>query len=330
MPSNHCSIWKTPANTRFDSHDGYWKIIDSPRVGGKYTVRVNTENIHIEKLSDPAKARLTSWLIKQREIGENIPRITPEVIQQLAENRQSMSVSERIDQVLLFLDTQTQKPGDKIKLNTNPQKGNYHDEATRRYYQLLIRSESADWEDLGFLLEHLTERKLIRNISSSDYEFLYIIEVPGFKRIEELKKFAPASDKVFVAMWFDEDLRPTYDRGFEPAIKNAGYQAVRVDLGHYSDKIDDKIISEIRQSRFIVADFSKGDDGARGSVYYEAGFAHGLGREVIFTCRKADIKDVHFDTRQYPHIVWEDADDLRGQLHERIIARMGDGPNRSQ
>ena len=46
------------------------------------------------------------------------------------------------------------------------------------------------------------------------------------------------------------------------------------------DKIDDEIIGEIRRSRFLVADFTHGDKGARGSVYYEAGFAYGLGLPV--------------------------------------------------
>lgn len=42
------------------------------------------------------------------------------------------------------------------------------------------------------------------------------------------------------------------------------------------------------------------------SLFFEAGFVKGLGREVIFTVRKEDsdqLKD-HFDTRQYNHIVY--------------------------
>lgn len=78
-----------------------------------------------------------------------------------------------------------------------------------------------------------------------------------------------------------------------------------------------------------MAEFSKGKKGARRSVYYEAGFAHGLGCEVIFTCRKKDVGDLHFDTRQYPHIVWEAADDLRRNLADCIVARMGYGPHRN-
>jgi len=65
-----------------------------------------------------------------------------------------------------------------------------------------------------------------------------------------------------------------------------------------------------------VADFT----GSRGGVYFEAGFALGLGIPVIWSCRKNDVKKVHFDTRQYNHIVWNDSSDLYRQLRDRIEA----------
>jgi len=46
----------------------------------------------------------------------------------------------------------------------------------------------------------------------------------------------------------------------------------------------------------------------------------GLGRPVIWSCRDDDLKNVHFDTRQYNHIVWNEPADLRAQLTNRIKA----------
>ena len=57
--------------------------------------------------------------------------------------------------------------------------------------------------------------------------------------------------------------------------------------------IVDKIISEIRRARFVVVDYTHGtqegedgkgaeEKGARGSVYYEAGYAHGRGLKPLF------------------------------------------------
>jgi nucleoside 2-deoxyribosyltransferase len=127
-------------------------------------------------------------------------------------------------------------------------------------------------------------------------------------------------------MWFDESMRSVYDDGIEPGIADSGYNPLRIDQKPDVDKIDDEIIAEIRRSKFLVADFTHGDEGSRGGVYYEAGFAHGLGLPVIFLCHKDKISDLHFDTRQYHHIDWESPDELRKRLGDRILASIGEGP----
>lgn len=132
--------------------------------------------------------------------------------------------------------------------------------------------------------------------------------------------------QAFVAMWFDASMEEAYTEGIRPAIEDAGYASFRIDRKEHNNRIDGEIISEIRRSRFLVADFSQGKDGARGGVYYEAGFAHGLNIPVIFTCRKDNLDDLHFDTRQYKHIVWETPDDLRKQLLKRITVTINDRP----
>ena len=114
-----------------------------------------------------------------------------------------------------------------------------------------------------------------------------------------------------------------------PAIRDAGYEPIRVDNVQHNRKIDDEIIALIRRSRFVVADFTAGKpEEPRGGVYYEAGFAYGLGREVIYTCRRDFVEALHFDTRQYNHIVWEEdkLSDFRKNLQNRIEATIGRGP----
>ena len=56
-------------------------------------------------------------------------------------------------------------------------------------------------------------------------------------------------------------------------------------------------------------------------------FTHGLSIPVIFTCRENVFEKIHFDTRQYNHIVWETPEKLRQKLTARIAAVIGDGPN---
>ena len=131
-------------------------------------------------------------------------------------------------------------------------------------------------------------------------------------------------------MWFHDSMNEVYENAIRPAVEDAGYEPVRIDREEHLDKIDDAIVAALRRARFVVADFTCGEDGARGGVYYEAGFAHGRDVPVIFSCREDVIEKLHFDTRQYPHIVWEPEklDEFRDRLTTRIGAVIGDGPRK--
>ena len=150
----------------------------------------------------------------------------------------------------------------------------------------------------------------------------------GYERLEEIKKPVQDSTKVFVAMWFDPSMDEVWNKGINPAITKARYEPIRIDQKEHTNKIDDEIIAEIRRARFVVADFTHGEGGARGGVYYEAGFAHGLGIDVIFTCREDQIDDLHFDTRQFNHITWNTPEELKKKLTQRISAVFGDAPQK--
>lgn len=146
----------------------------------------------------------------------------------------------------------------------------------------------------------------------------------GWARLEEIRKPNSDSEQCFVAMWFHDSMNNVYKNTINPAVEDAGYESHRVDQGEFLSKIDDEIITQIRRSRFIVADFT----GQRGGVYYEAGFAKGLGLEVIWTCREDEIEKLHFDIRQYNCIIWNDDDlgDFRKRLTFRIESIFGKGP----
>jgi nucleoside 2-deoxyribosyltransferase len=111
-------------------------------------------------------------------------------------------------------------------------------------------------------------------------------------------------------------------------------------MKEHNDNICDHIIAEIRNSRLLVADFT----GQRGGVYFEAGFAYGIGIPVIWTChedwfnKEAEIevdaevdgmqkkvlvkqpRFTHFDVNHYNFIVWKNEIDLYEKLKNRILA----------
>ena len=133
-------------------------------------------------------------------------------------------------------------------------------------------------------------------------------------------------------MWFDPSMEHIYTDGIYPAIEEAGYLPVRIDKKEHNNKIDDEIIAEIKKAKFVVADFTSEIVDTtqeqvlvpRGGVYFEAGFAMGLGIPVIWCCKKSLIKFVHFDTRQFSHVIWETADDLKERLYNRVCAVIGE------
>lgn len=112
-------------------------------------------------------------------------------------------------------------------------------------------------------------------------------------------------------------------------MSGAGYQPLRIDKKEHVNRIDDEIFADIRRSRFVIADFTHGDSGVRGGVYFEAGFAQGLGLPVIWTCRKDMLSEdkLHFDIRQYNFLEWtdENLEDFKDRLQKRIEAILGRG-----
>lgn len=144
----------------------------------------------------------------------------------------------------------------------------------------------------------------------------YIPTVEGWRRLQELKTRRRKANQAFVAMWFDDSVEEAWSKGISAALIECGFDPIRIDFKEHNGKICDRIIAEIRTSGLLIADFT----GQRGGVYFEAGFAMGLGIPVVWSCRKDEVDRLHFDTRQYNHIVWSDAEDLRLQLANRIRA----------
>ena len=262
------------------------------------------------------KSRLTSWLVEQRRLGIECPEINQATLRSL-ENKPSLSVHKRADQLLQYTANKSSAIGDAVAF-TNP----------LVTCPAFAWSESISLSEIGFLLNYLKEKSWIQESESTSKNFT--LTVNGHTRISEIANVVVESSQVFVAMWFDASTEQAWNEGIRAAIEDTGYEPCRIDMKQHINKIEDEVIAEIRRSRFVVADFTHGDKGARGSVYYEAGFAHGLKIPVIFTCREDMLNKVHFDTSHYSHIVWSSPEELRKKLADKISAVIGDGPNKSE
>ena len=170
-------------------------------------------------------------------------------------------------------------------------------------------------------MDYLLTNGWIRRQRSRNGMGHFAVTVDGYSRIAN-QETAVDSFQAFVAMWIDSATDDAFEKGIRPGIEDAGYKALRIDKKQDVVKIDDEIMSEIRKSRLVVADFTHGKSGVRGGVYFEAGFAEGLGIPVIYTCRKDMVEGLHFDTRQYAHILWDEPEQLRVEIKNRIRARI--------
>ncbi len=327
-PIRHCLIWGEGYEAHEyprDLSEGLSTVfyLNSSRAGGGYRISREVLDL-IGQRDDPWKVKLTTQLVDQRVEGDKAPLITREMVENI-DHQPFLSGQERMIRLLRCIASLTDETGYDVNMGPDSPDGN----------TALAWSESTNYvEEVYKFLDLSLKMGFLDGSLRSDGLFRGRLSVKGRREIE-VQETNTDSSQAFVAMWFVGHMKEAYEEGIAPAIRAAGYEPYRVDddKGN-NEKIDDKIIAEIRRSRFLVADFTHGKGGARGSVYYEAGFAHGLSIPVIFTCKKDQDpekqSELAFDTRQYPHIFWETHSELCELLRDHIEAKMGRGPGKER
>lgn len=308
-----CAIWNTPAE-RIESKGGHFEVYDSPRAGGKYWISGTAKGVIIS-FNDIAKILLTTWLCEQRRAGVDTPRIDSKILD-VIKARKRLPFTARFSSALRFVGESTIQLGNRVE---------FYDNKPAIIQRALATTECQHPKEIRELFRLLEESGFLDVDRHSDG-----IDVRptarGWEEIDRMNSRQVDSAQAFVAMWFHRDTEDAYVSGIAPALTATGYKPMRIDKKDHNNKIDDEIIAEIRRSRFLIADFTCEPGTARGGVYFEAGFAMGLGLPVIWTCKDTSMSDLHFDTRQYAHVVWKDSSDLCTQLKNRIGATIGDGP----
>lgn len=307
-----CFIWGTPVtDLRSDPLNKITTVIGSRRTGGDYEITAEAIDLgNVGDLEPIQKAKLTTVLIEMRKAGDHAPRVTCDLVEK-AKNASPLPVYVRAERLLRYLVNSTTWVGHVFRNNIvfgDP--------------EALAWSESTLEQDIPYFVNYLTDTEWLKSYQSGSFT----IAVPGYQHVAEQTTKKDLS-QCFVAMWFDPTMGDAYEKGIKQAVEECGYKPLPINKKPDVIKIDDEIIAEIRRSRFVVADFTHDKEkGDRGGVYFEAGFAHGLELPVIYTCREDLKEDLHFDTRQYYHILWKTEEDLRDELKKRILAIVGEGP----
>ena len=147
-----------------------------------------------------------------------------------------------------------------------------------------------------------------------EHKFNITLTPKGLDRVDELQKNQKNNLNVFVAMKFGEEtleLREKIKEGL------AGFNIRIMDEIEHNHQIVPEMLHEIRNSRFVVAELTHHNNGA----YYEAGYALGLGKEVIHICNKNVLGNgLHFDVSQVNTIFYDSVDEIPSKLKRRIEA----------
>jgi hypothetical protein len=272
--------------------------------------------------------------IRKLTASENAgPLIASDTIRKLFENPPKPSPREQADNFILWIGDNQADPGKPVEIRSSAIRGIVgaaSDEGLVYLLESLKRSGLVDGTFTGALMVVIDDDPSSYAHEPDDMFGSLSLTFTGWDRYAELKRGAPSGTTAFMAMQFgNTDLDEMVKTCFRPAVEATGFELRRLnDPEHQrAGLIDDRLRVEIKKSRFVISDLTHANNGA----YWEAGYAEGLGKDVIYTCEKSVFDQrqkegggTHFDTNHHLHILWESsnpgkaADDLKACIRATI------------
>ena len=114
----------------------------------------------------------------------------------------------------------------------------------------------------------------------------------------------------------DHDTHELVDvlEAIKSGAKECSITAERIDDDERNERITDRILEAIRKAQFVIVDLTN----ERPNVYFEAGYAHALGKVPIYVARAGTHR--HFDIQDYPIIMFRNMKELREGIAKRLMA----------
>ena len=160
------------------------------------------------------------------------------------------------------------------------------------------------------------------------------LTLDGWKQYAAEKRGLIEGNYGFMAMkFFNDDERDDIEleEFVESVVKPAVKEATGCDLVDMRDVgragvIDNIMRIAIRDSKFVISDLTHDNNGA----YWEAGYAEGLGKPVIYICEKEkfEAKKTHFDTNHCTTVPWsrDDEEGFRRELAATLRRSLEQSP----
>jgi len=292
-----CNICGNEANTTkgLDPLDNNVSV--NCKICGEYIL---TDSFTIDENIDKLNFyKVSSWIREQNDLFNNVPKISSDKFDSLIMMKEKR-IQDKLELMMLFINK-------------------FKDIKNKKIYSICwLKNE----EERDILLDELVKKELIvaprqtTKYGSDPWHIFRNITFAGLQYIENIDEPNKASKNIFVAFNFEEGLNEIFSTYVKQGIEELGfnYVVVNQDTTEHDRAISDEIIAKLKSSRIVIADFTN----HRNSVYFEAGFAMGMKIPIIWTCQEGHTEELSFDTRQYPHLVWSDGEDLKEQIMNRI------------
>lgn len=224
----------------------------------------------------------------QSTTGTKWALINSEKIQKIIETGSLPTPQEQAEYLLHWLGTNLTGPGELIKI-------------TWKTHGAIIGAKSSN--GFEFIVSGLMSEGLIPEREVKNGEAHVTLTFKGWHKFEEFQRGTTTGRKAFMAMPYGKaEIDDIVDNYFRLAVKETGFELKKLDDEPKAGLIDDRLRVEIKTSRFLIADLTFDNNGA----YWEAGYAEGLGKPVIYTCKKEHFdKGTHFDTNHHLTVVWD-------------------------
>lgn len=286
-------------------HDNITATIYDCDICGRYAIQNTLELFIVEKLKQSDRAFLSHILCKASH-EKQLPIITHEWLNDFlkSENTLPNPIAQTANMIRYIGDTfsQSGKAIEQIPINFHAIIGALDRDSSIQLVKELVERNILTTSGLKLLTDPATE--FIRE------EFADInLSLDGWERYEAEKRGEFAGNYGFIAMQFnDPDLEAFVQGVVKPAVEEGiGYDLVDMRDVSQAGVIDNIMRVQIRDTAFVIADLTHDNFGA----YWEAGYAEGLGKPVIYICeqKKFDEKSTHFDTNHCTTVLWSRDDD---------------------
>lgn len=117
----------------------------------------------------------------------------------------------------------------------------------------------------------------------------------------------------FVVMQFTDEFNVLYSEVIKPTCEEFKYKVVRADDFYTSGLIVEDIIRSIRESTLVIADVTPNN----ANVFYEVGFAHGIGKPTILLSDRKREK-LPFDISGFRTLFYDNTIGGKGAVEEHL------------